>query len=165
MELLKLLNIHELIVQVINFLLVFFFLKVFLWKRILKVLDDRKERIAAEFKNIETAKQQVVHLKDDYEAKLLVAEAEGKRRAQQIIEGARLEAEEIRSHAQREAQEIIENAKTGMRHELANARQEIRKELVELTILATENLIEEKMTEEQDSRLIENFLKRIDSTL
>jgi len=163
MELLKLLDANELIVQMINFFIVLFFLRMFLWKRILKVLDNRKERIASEFKNIDAVKQQVADMKAEYAAKMLSAEAEGKQRIQQAVEKARQEAEKIRSHAQLDAQEIIENAKTSMGNELAAARQELRKELVDLTIMATENMIEEKLTEDQDKKLIEDFLKKVDT--
>ncbi|MFA6378579.1 MAG: F0F1 ATP synthase subunit B [Candidatus Omnitrophota bacterium] len=165
MELFKLLDVKEVIVQAINFFLVLFLLRVFLWKKVLKVLDDRKERIALEFKNIEALKQQVAGIKADYDAKMLSAQAEGKKRIQDAVEKARVEAEEIRSQAQREAQDIIENAKMSMRHDIADARQALRKELVDLTILATENLIEEKLTEDQDKRIVEDFLKEIDAGL
>lgn len=163
MELLKLLDANELIVQMINFFIVLFLLRTFLWKKILKVLDDRKERIALEFKNIEAAKKQVADIKAEYDAKILAADAEGKERIRQAVEEAKKEAEGIRSHAQISAQEIIENAKASMSHELAAVRQELRKELVDLTIMATENLIEEKLTEGQDKKLVEDFLKKVDS--
>jgi F-type H+-transporting ATPase subunit b len=165
MELFKLLNANEIIVQMINFFLVFFLLRTFLWKKVLKILDDRKERIASEFKNIETVKHQVAELKASYEAKMLAAEADGRLKIQQAIEKARNESEKIRAQAQREAQGIIENAKISMRHELHGVRQELRKELVDLTMLAAENLIEEKLTEDQDKKLVEDFLKKMDASL
>jgi len=165
MELLKLLNVNELVVQILNFFLVLMLLRAFMWKRLLKVLDDRKERIASEFKKIEDTKQEVARIKTDYEAKVASIEQEAKRRIQEGIEEARRKAEDIRSQAQKDAQDIIENAKLSMRHELANARLEMRKELVDLTVLATENLIEEKLTEEDDKKIIEDFLRKIDTTL
>ena len=162
MELLKLLDIKELAAQMINFFLVFLLLKAFLWKKILKALEDRRARIASEFKNIEEAKAQAAALRAEYESRMRLAEDEGRRRIQSAVEKARLETETIRSHAQQEAQDIIENAKVSMHQELAAVRQELRKELVELTILATENLIEEKLTEDNDKKIVEEFLKKAD---
>jgi F-type H+-transporting ATPase subunit b len=70
MELLKLLSAPELIAQIISFLILFFILRAFAWKKFLNILDQRKERIAAEFNKIESAKAQLEKLKQEYEGKL-----------------------------------------------------------------------------------------------
>ena len=56
MGLLKLLNANEIAAQIITFLILLFLMKRFAWKPFLKVLDDRRERIASEFKKIDEAK-------------------------------------------------------------------------------------------------------------
>lgn len=160
----ELINLKEVILQMINFFLVLILLKVFLWKKLLKVLDDRKARIALEFQKIEDTKKDVARIKADYEARIASIEDEARHRIQQAVEQAKKVSEEIHSQAHHDAQDIIENAKSSMLFELAKARQDMRKELVELTMMATENLIEEKMTEEQDKKLVEEFLRKIDET-
>jgi len=52
MELLKLLSANEIVAQIISFLLVFTLLRIFVWKHFLKILDDRRDRIASELKVI-----------------------------------------------------------------------------------------------------------------
>jgi F0F1-type ATP synthase membrane subunit b/b' len=56
MELLKLLSGSEIVAQIISFLVLLFILRIFLWDKVLKVLDNRRERIASEFKQIEDTK-------------------------------------------------------------------------------------------------------------
>ena len=65
MELLKLLSTNEIIAQIASFLLLFIILKAFAWKRVLRILDQRAERIAAEFKSIEDSKEGVAALKSE----------------------------------------------------------------------------------------------------
>ncbi len=48
MELLKLLSTNEIVAQVLSFLILLFLLRKFAWKKILKILDERKEKIALE---------------------------------------------------------------------------------------------------------------------
>ena len=55
MGLLKLLNANEIAAQIITFLILLFLMKRFAWKPFFKVLDDRRERIASEFKKIDEA--------------------------------------------------------------------------------------------------------------
>ena len=57
MELLKLLNPSEIVIQIICFLLLFAFLRIFAWKHVLDLLDERRARIAAEFQKIEETKR------------------------------------------------------------------------------------------------------------
>ena len=93
MELLKLLSANEIIAQVINFLLLLVLMRVFFWKRVLKLLDERRERIASQLENIESAKKEVEKLKDDYQKELNAIEAIKKLKIQEGIEVGRKDRE------------------------------------------------------------------------
>jgi F-type H+-transporting ATPase subunit b len=162
MELLKLLSASELAAQIISFLLLFFLLRVLMWKRILGVLDERKNRIAAELHNIDDVKSTVEKLKADYEAKVGSAEATGKVKIQEAaLEGQRV-AEEIKKEAQGQAEKIIENARADTRYELARAKEELKDEIVDLVLKTTEHVIQEKLTPQEDRKVVENFLDRLE---
>ncbi|MFA6217943.1 MAG: F0F1 ATP synthase subunit B [Candidatus Omnitrophota bacterium] len=162
MELLKLLSGSEIVAQVLSFLLLLFVLRVFAWKKILALLDQRKERIAAEFRNIEDTKLQVARIRDEYEAKLKGIEAAAKLRIQEAVVDSRKIVEDSRKKAHEEAQEIITNAQASVKYELSKAKQELKKEIVDLAIGAAENVIQERLTEAEDRKLVEDFLKRMD---
>lgn len=162
MELLKLLSANEIVAQIISFFLVLFLLKVFLWKRLLGVLDKRKERIASELKAIEDTKSEIDNLKTDYEVKIAAIDVEAKSMIQEAKEEALKIAEAMRKKAYQDTQEIVESAKASMQYELAKAREEIKDEIIDMTIRATEQVVGEKLTEEQDRKLIEDFLKNLD---
>ena len=59
MEILKLLDTSQIVAQVISFLILFVVLRLLVWKRFLKVLDDRKTRLVTEFRNIENSRAEV----------------------------------------------------------------------------------------------------------
>lgn len=162
MELLKLLSKSEIVAQVINFLLLLLFLRIFFWKRILKLLDERRQRIASEFENIDKTKAEIGKLRVDYEAKLAAIEETAQKRIQEAVAQGRIISEEARKKAQITAQEIIDNARAGMKYELAKARVELRDEIIDLTVKATEDIIREKLTEVEDRRLINDFLEGIE---
>ena len=162
MELLKLLSTSEIVAQIISFLLLFFILRVLMWKRILDVLDKRKNKIATDLKTIDDAKGSVEKLKADYEARLAAAESIGNTRIQEaVVEGAKV-AGEIRKEAEIQAQKILDDASANTRYELAKAKEELRDEIVDLVIKPTEHVIEEKLTPQEDRKIVENFLDRLD---
>lgn len=162
MELLKLLSASEIFAQVISFLLLLFLLRVFFWKKMLGLLDARKERIAAGIKKIEDSQREVAKLKSDYETKLDEIEITAKARIQEALEQGRKITEEVRKKAHEEAQDIIENSRANIKFELGKAKEELKEQIIDLTIKATESIIQEKLTEEDDKKLVGDFLDRID---
>ena len=162
MELLKLLSTSEIIAQVINFLLLLVLMRVFFWKRVLKLLDERRERIASQLENIESAKKEVEKLKDDYQKELNAIEAIKKLKIQEGIEVGRKEADEIRREALLNAQRIMDSAESDIKQEIAKARDALKDEIVNLTISGVENVVGEKLTEESDRKLVRDFLDNLE---
>lgn len=162
MELLKLLSASEIFAQIISFLILFFLMRIFVWKKVLKLLDDRKERIAHEFKTIEDTKLELSKLKSDYSDKISTIENTAKIKIQEAVEEGKKITEEIRKKAHEESQDIIEDARANIKYELAKAKEELKNQIIDLTIRATEDVVEEKLTEDSDRKLIGDFLENID---
>jgi F-type H+-transporting ATPase subunit b len=165
MELLKLLDTSQIVAQIISFLILFFILRGLVWKRFLKLLDDRKERVAHDFKEIEDSKSDIVKLKAYYEAHLDKIEQIAKDRIEEAVSEGKRIAEEIRENANREALQIIEKSNEAIKAELSRAREEFRDEIVDLAIGAAGKVIEEKLTEDEDRNIVEDFLKRMDKVV
>lgn len=162
MELLKLLSASQIAAQMISFFILLFILRVFLWKRFLAVLDQRRARIADELKGIEAGKALVEKQVQDYADKLSHIEETARVRMQEAaVEGRRM-ADAILDNAKVEAQKIIDGARLALSAEVANARQGLKKEIVDLAISAAEKVIQEKLTGEDDRKMVESFLKEMD---
>ena len=162
MEFLKLLSTNEIIAQVISFLLLLFLLRIFAWKKLLKLLDDRKEKIASEFKSIDDAKLEISKLKTDYEARISNIEETAKVKIEQALENGRKITEEVREKAHEEAQGIINSAKKDIKYELEKAKEELKDKIIDLTISAAEMVIQEKLTAEDDKKIVKDFLEKVD---
>lgn len=164
MELLKLLNASDIVAQIISFLILFFILRAVAWKKILFLLDQRKERIASELKSCEGALAQAERLKDEYEEKLRSIEEFREQKIRQAIEEGKALAEEVAGNARVQAKQILENANKNIEQELLKAKEELKTHIVDLTMSATENIIGQKLTPQDDRKLIEDFLQGLDKT-
>jgi len=162
MEILKLLSTSEIFAQIISFLILLFLLRIFAWKKVLKLLDERKEKMASGFKQIEDAKLELEALKKDYKVKLDGIDAAARVKIHEAIAEGRVITEEIRKKAFEQSEEIITQARDNIKYELTKAKEELKEKIVDLTIEATKNLIEEKFTGEDDERLVRGFLKDLD---
>jgi F-type H+-transporting ATPase subunit b len=162
MALLEMLNSNEVIAQVISFLLLLFLLRIFAWKRLLKLLDDRKERIVSEFKNIEESKASLDRLKLDYEARLKAIEDTARTRIQEAVLEGQKHAEFMKRNAHQEVQRILENGRATLKYELARTKEELKDQIIDLVLATTEQLIEEKLTTAADKKIVGDFLEEVD---
>lgn len=162
MDLLRLLSTNEIVAQIACFLVILAILRAAFWKKVLAALDARRERIAAELQQAADTRAAAEGLRADYQGKLARIEEEAHARINQAIgEGRRL-ADEIRDRAEKDAARILENSKESIKAELAEAKESLKNEIVELTIAVTEKIIQEKYTEADDKRVIEDFLKGLE---
>jgi len=143
-------NWFTIIAQVLNFLILVWLLKRFLYKPILKAIDEREGKIAAQIKDAEmqdtkAKKEQVEFRKKnesfDMEKKDLMdkAIAETNEERQKLIEDARDEATQLRSKLERSLKEMQEN----LNHDIVQKTQQevfaiARKTLSDLASLSLE---------------------------
>jgi len=164
MEFFKLLSTNEIVAQIVNFLLLLFLLRIFFWKRILKILDARKSRIASELARIEETKQEVERLRLEYQKHLDSIDEESRARIEEALKKGRMLVDEMRKEAHDQAQKMVEAAKQDIRYKIAKAKEEVKEQLIDLTIKATQNLISEKLTPDDDKKIVEDFLREVDKT-
>jgi len=162
MELLKSLSASEIVAQIISFLLVFTLLRIFAWKHFLKVLDDRRERIASELRLIDETKADLAKAKAKYDALFMTIQEAAQEKFAEVVAQGKKDVREIKEKARLDAEKVIEDAKREIKFELARSREDLKERIIELTMQATQAMIQEKLTPGEDRRLIEKFLKDVD---
>jgi F-type H+-transporting ATPase subunit b len=162
MEIFKLLNANLVVAQIICFFLVLWLLRRFLWGPALKMLDQRRDRIAAELKAVEDAKGHVATLKKDYETHLARIDEEAQEKFKKIEREADERARELKDKGREEANQIIEDARQEIHFEVLRSREELKKDMVDMVVKVTEQMIQEKLTFEQDRKIIEGMLTEVD---
>lgn len=150
--------IAQILTQIVAFLILLWVLKKFAWKPLVGMLEERRKRIADEFKRIDEMEQQVKELREEYEAKLRNIDAEARGKIQEAIKEGRRMAREITDNARVEAQQILERARQGLELEIARARAELRDDIVDLVLITTEKLLRERLDEAKHRELIASFI-------
>jgi F-type H+-transporting ATPase subunit b len=148
-----------LVSQIINFLLLVVILRLVLYKPVLNMLDQRKERIAQSMKDAERASAAAQEAEQE---KAIILE-EARREAQEIRAQATRDAEkvaqEIRSRADGEAQEIRMKAQVDAEKQADLALADVNKQIAELAILATEKVLGRELSNKaEQERFVAEFL-------
>lgn len=152
------LEIQQILTQAIGFLVLLFILKKIAWKPLLSLLDERREKISSEFRNIEHTKSELSRLEQDYKARLAEIDAQARQKIQEAIaEGQRI-AVEVQEKAREEGKNILNKAKDNIDLEIAKARVELRNQVASLAIRAAEKVLKEELTEERHKRLVTEFI-------
>lgn len=156
------LSASEIFAQILSFFLLLFLLRHFAWKKILGLLDKRKERISAELKEIEDTKIQIAKIKADYESKMVLIQNQAQVKINEAIEEGKKINSSMRKKAHEDAQDILTDARNQVKYEVSKVEEQLRDKIVDIALSAARNLIQEKLTEEGDRKIVENFIKEIE---
>lgn len=151
-------NLPVLVGQIVNFTVLLIVLRLVAYKPILRILDERRERIAAGLALAEQSKDQAEQANRQAQEQIEAARREGQAiiaQAQQI--GARLQ-EEARQQAQAQAEALLARARNEIQLERDSAISELRREFADLTITAAEKVINQSLDRQAHRRLIEDAL-------
>jgi F-type H+-transporting ATPase subunit b len=152
----------EVFVQLIAFLIVFFALKAAAWKPILKALESRREKIRTGLEDIEISKKEVESLKTTYQNQQARIEEEARAKLQDAVDEGRKVAKELQEKARLDARAVLDKAKEDIQLEAEKAKISLRNEIADLTVSATERLIQKKMDEKKDRDLVLDFIKEVE---
>ena len=143
---------------VINVLILFILLRIFLFKPINKMKADRTRTIQDNLDSAEKAKAEAEELRQQYEESI----SEAKEKANQIIMKAHENAESERSaiirKSQEEAEKIVADADKTIENERKRVLRQAQSEIADLAIEAASKIIGENVDDEKNRRLVDKFL-------
>lgn len=154
-----------LVSQTINFFVLMFILRRFLFEPISKVIDERREHLGRIKLSAEQEHQTALEFKAVYEEHLSNIENEIYEIKQKAILEANRQTEEILEEARKKAESIVEHGELEIFMERQTAWARIREEVVQLTLMAAEKVVEESLDDEMHRRLIKTTIERLESNL
>jgi F-type H+-transporting ATPase subunit b len=151
-------NLGLLASQLVNFTLLAVLLYLLLYKPVLRMLNQRKERIARSMADVDAAREGAAKAQQEYDRKV----AEAQRKAQEIIAQAAQTGEqagtEIKAAALREAETVRQQAREDAAQEKAQILADVQKQIANLSMLATERVLGQVVDSDLQRKLIDQFL-------
>lgn len=147
--------------KIINFAILVFILFKFGKKPLQNYLQKRSELIEKTLSEAKDAKEAAVKALHEVEERLKLKDAE----IEAILSAAKRSGEQERDRIIEESsrlkEKILEQAKTNIDYELKHAKEAIKAEAVELAMDLAEKKLKEKLTKEEQERLLEDSLVKI----
>lgn len=161
MELLDKLGIdwRLLIAQLVNFLILVFVLYKFLYKPVLNLLDNRKEKIEKGLRDAEKLGEELEKTKELQRKEIQKAREEGRVMIEEAQAAAERAGQEIKIKAKTEVEKLIGAAKTQIIQEKEKMLQEIKNQTATLVIAAVEKVVGKNFDNKMQQKLIEDGIK------
>ena len=151
-------NGWQLAVQLVAFLVFIYLLWRFAVGPIVRVLDQRAERIRESMASAERMQAELKETQARNEDALLQA----RREAQEIVSSARQTSEQMIAKAREEAavqqEEYLKRAEDTLRQQTEEARIALRKEVGDLAVLAAGKIVRKELDPKAQAKLIEQTL-------
>ncbi|MGN1223489.1 MAG: F0F1 ATP synthase subunit B [Ruminococcus sp.] len=151
-------DIWTIVFSIINILVLFLFLKKFLFGRIQNIMDQRAAAVQADLDQAKASAAEAQQLRQQYEDTLSGAKQE----ANGIIANARAAAKEqgnqITQQAQKEADQLLKAAQKEIALERQNTLAGAQKEIADLALAAAAKLVEAKMDDAENRSIVDAFL-------
>ena len=144
-----------------NTLILFLILKHFLFDKVNKVIDDRKNEVADTFKRADEAEQNAKLMEQEYSEKLSSAKEESAEIVKAATKKAQVRSDEIIADAKAEARNIVDNAGAEIEREKKIAVNQIKDEIADIAFSAAEAVIEKEISTKDNEKLIESFIDSV----
>jgi F-type H+-transporting ATPase subunit b len=146
------------LVSIVNFLVILYLLRRYLWGPILSVLANRAEKIREGLAMAEAAKTERDRLKAEVERLLADARRDAQAIGERLTKAAEAAAGEIRMDAKKEADRIRERGREDAKQLHDQALAQLRSELAGMVVLAASRVLGRELDPEKHRALIEQSL-------
>jgi F-type H+-transporting ATPase subunit b len=153
------------LVSIVNFLVLLYLLRRFMWGPILATLDRRAAKIREGLELTESARREREQLKQEVEKILGEARREAAAIAERTTKAAEAAAADIRTQAKTEADRIRERGRTDAEHLHDQALAQLRNEVASMVVLAASRILGREISPEQHRALIERSLEEAGTEL
>lgn len=155
------LDLNLLIAQIVNFVLLLVALQYLAYKPIIKMLNDRTEKIDKSLKQARKIEEELHKTEEIKVSEIKTAKEEAQKIIKEACETSEKRSLEAVEKTKEKAKEIVEKAKQEIKAEKENSIREAKKEIADISIQIAEKIMGNNISEESQKRSINEVLKKI----
>lgn len=154
-------ELSYIIVSIINILVLFLFLKVFLFQRVAAVIEERQRTLESSLKDADLTKLEAYQLKQDYENDIKEAGNQAGIILKEAKERAEIEYVAILSEAKKEAVKTMEDTRKAIELEREKSVEMAKTEIAGVALLAASKVIGKNVDNDTNQQYLGDFLKEV----
>lgn len=154
-------DVSYIIISMINILVLFLFLKVFLFQRVGAVIEERQRTIKSSLQDADLRKTEAYQLKQDYENDLKQAGNQAGIILKEAKERAEIEYVTILSEAKKEAAKTMEESRKAIELERQKSVEMAKSEIAGVALLAASKVVGKNVDDDTNQQYLGDFLKEV----
>ena len=144
-----------------NTVALFLVMKKFLFKPVMKIIEERQQEIDGMYKDAGEAKEQAQALQAEYQEKLSAAQETSERLVKEAVARGQHREEEIIRQANQEASAILEKASADIALEKKKAINEAKDEISDIALAIAGKVVGRELNNDDQSELIDHFINEL----
>ena len=155
------LNAPIFIAQLVNFLIVLAVLWMFVYKPVIKFLDERAEKIEKSVKDAELIEKRLKEIIAEREEVLSAARKESSALLEKAQADSELRGQEMVAAAKREVERVIAKGKQSLAEDQETAMRELRKEIIDLSLKAATRILQKEVDGKKAQSIAEEVVRKM----
>ncbi len=151
-------DIWNFIWSAVNLLLLFIVLKIFLFKPVNKIMDERTRSIQNDIDSAKKSMEEAEALKQQYTEDLSNAKEEARRIVMKAQDDAAAEKAVLMQRSKEDADKLVADANKAIENERRRVLQQAQSQIADLAIEAASKIIGENVDDEKNRRIVDKFL-------
>ena len=151
-------NLWTALFTLLNTLTVIFVGTKFLFKPVMKMIQERQKEIDDLYADANSAKQSAEVMQSEYQAKLNDAQATSERIVKEAVARGQAREEEIIREANREASAIMDKAEASIAMEKKKAINDAKDEISSLAMAIAGKVVGRQLNDTDQSKLVDEFI-------
>ncbi|MCX5774437.1 MAG: F0F1 ATP synthase subunit B [Fusobacteria bacterium] len=148
-----------LFLQMINFAIMIILFRIFFYKPLKKVIEQRRRKISHDISMAESFKKEGVELQKKSEERLELAQLEAKEIISKAIKAAEMERERILLEARASREQLLKQTNSDIERTLDGIRESLAKESIKHSLKVAEKIISDNLDEETNRQLVDKFIR------
>tara|TARA_Y100000389_G_scaffold38406_1_gene32774 strand:+ start:25621 stop:26106 length:486 start_codon:yes stop_codon:yes gene_type:complete len=153
-------NPYEIVMQIVNFSVLFFLLKRFLFKPLVEFLDSREAQIQGSLDDAKQSKASAEQLLQDQEAALKESRLEMREMRKQAERSIQEEREAVFSKTRQDIESRLRDSQKEVNQQIAKAKKQILDFSGKLSVTIAEKVTQETLSDEQHGAVVNRYLAK-----
>lgn len=144
-----------------NTVALFLVMKKFLFKPVMKVIEDRQQEIDDLYAKVDQDKAWASALRSEYEDKLSIAAETSERMVKEAVARGQSRQEEILRQANAEAAAILDKAAADIAQEKKRAINDAKDDISDMAMAIAGKVVGRVLSEEDQAQLVDSFIDEL----
>ena len=154
-------NLWTALFILLNTLTIFFVARKFLFKPVMKIIQERQQEIDDMYTEADTARVSAKAMEEEYKQKLSAAMETGERIVKDATARGQAKEEEILRQANAEASAMLSKAAADIAREKKKAINDAKDEISGMAMAIAEKVVARELTAADQSKLVDEFINEL----